>query len=174
MEQDKTLIAIDPGSKGFIAARTQQGTLAFHALADNTTAQTADFLRQLALNANGNIACCIEEIHAIFGASAKSTFSFGETFGTLKGLLTALNIPYHLVPPKTWQREIWTASDKVTKTTTKNNKTTHSIDNKATSINAATRLFPNTSLCRTPNCKKPDDNKADALLILEYAKRKNI
>lgn len=161
----KTTIGIDPGSKGYISVLSQDRTECFP-LAEMDLAQTADTLRSVKQNSPDGLICAIEEVHAIFGSSAAATFSFGKSFGSLLGILAALRIPYALVPPKTWQREIWASSDKVAK----GGKT----DNKATSVNAARRLFPDADLRRTPKCAKPDDNKADSLLIAEYARRKNL
>jgi hypothetical protein len=111
----KTYIGIDPGSKGFIAVMHPDGTREYCSLQDCDYHDIALFLKNIKTVCEENCVCCMEEIHAIFGSSAKSTFSFGETFGVLQGLLIALEIPYHLVPPKTWQKEIWISHDKVIK-----------------------------------------------------------
>ena len=47
-------------------------------------------------------------------------------------------------------------------------------DTKATSINAAQRLFPSVDFRRNEQCRKIDDNKVDALLMAEYGRRKNL
>ena len=75
-----------------------------------------------------------------------------------------------LVPPKTWQKEIWISEDKVYK----NGGGKKMVDNKGTSINAAKRLFPCEDLRRTAKCKNADDNKCDALLICEYGRRRGL
>lgn len=164
----KTYIGIDPGSKGFLVAIQPQGIINI-GIADHSYSEIAKWLRSTIAEGEG-VVCCMEEIHAIYGSSAKSTFSFGETFGILQGMLIALRIPYHLVPPKTWQKEMWVAQDKVFKT--KNDK--KGVDNKVTSINAATRLFPDVDFRRTSKCRSIDDNKCDAMLICEYGRRKNL
>jgi hypothetical protein len=41
-------------------------------------------------------------------------------------------------------------------------------------MNAAKRLFPNIDFRRTTKCKNLDDNKVDATLMCEYARRKNL
>ena len=126
----------------------------------------------------------MEQIHAIFGSSAGSTFAFGEIFGILKGLLIANEIPYHLVPPKEWQKEIWIHQDEIYVNKTRNitdketgvkvPKTIKAVDPKPTSFNAARRIFPNVDLRKNERCRKLDDNKCDSLLIAEYARRKNL
>lgn len=166
----KVYIGIDPGSKGFVCADYGGGEREYCSIAYSSYGEIALFLRNIMAITDGDCVCCMEGIHAIFGSSAKATFSFGENFGILKGILTALKVPYHLVPPKTWQGEMWVSQDKVYKV--KDGK--RSIDNKPTSINAARRLFPDVDFRRTDKCKNADDNKCDATLICEYGRRKNL
>lgn len=166
----KAYIGIDPGSLGYISVDYGDGLHEFCSLKENGWQDVSLFLHNVMVQTNYNCVCCMEEIHAVFGSSAKGTFSFGEVYGMLQGLLIALGIPYHLVPPKTWQKEMWITGDKVYKT--KNGK--RSVDNKPTSINAARRLFPNVDFRRTEKCKNVDDNKCDATLICEYGRRKNL
>ena len=120
----------------------------------------------------------MEEVHALHQSAAKATFSFGEIFGLLKGLLIANNIPYHLIPSKTWQKDIWTNADVVVtyKNVVDKRKTSvrKEINTKATSLKAAIRMFPTIDFRKTVRCKKPDDNKVDSLLIAEYGRRKNL
>lgn len=166
MANGKTYIGIDPGSRGFLTAIRPDGTMDFCSISENNYRDVSKWLSVNSVNA----VCCMEEIHAVFGSSAKATFSFGETFGVLQGLLIALGIPFHLVQPKVWQKEMWITQDKEYKT--KNGK--KSVDNKPTSINAARRLFPDIDFRRSEKCKNIDDNKCDATLICEYGRRKNL
>lgn len=127
-----------------------------------------------------DIACVIEDVHAIFGSSAKATFAFGENKGMLIGLLCANKIPFVLVQPKEWQKELWVNADYVYDYKQVKNKRTGEMENKKavntkkTSINAAKRLFPSLDLRKSAKCKNIDDNKVDALLMSEYARRKNL
>jgi hypothetical protein len=167
----KTRIGIDPGSKGYMTVMHGKDIFTF-ALKDESALET--FVRLKALKATADedgISAVMEEVHAIFGASAKSTFNFGEVFGLLKGLLIAADIPYTLVPPKTWQSEIWINDDKVYRYKRDGKKM---VDTKNTSINAARRLFPDIDLRRNERCRNIDDNLADSLLICEYGRRKNL
>lgn len=167
-------IGIDPGSKGFVAVRIGDNKV-FRALGDGDWRGVSDFLAGLCKEYDP--VCCMEEIHAVYGSSAGSTFAFGEVFGLLKGILVALGIPYHLVPPKTWQKEMWVSQDKVYKATGrvgKDGQPIKAVDNKPTSINAARRLFPDVDFRRTAKCKAVDDNKCDAMLICDYGRRKNL
>lgn len=81
-------------------------------------------------------------------------FNFGQNFGFIQGVLSALGIPFELVRPQKWKKEFSITRDK------------------NTSIAVCKRLFPGASLLRTERSKKEDDNLAEALLLAEYARRK--
>lgn len=171
----KSIVAIDPGSKGFLALLKQDGSREYFSIVEHDMLDIGRWLAKVRKE-EVELVAVMEEVHAIFGSSAAGTFSFGEIFGLLKGLLIGMEIPYHLVPPKKWQEEIWINDDKVWTTSTckQTGKQTKRVDTKATSFNAAKRLFPSEDLRRSPACKKLDDNKCDALLLSEYARRKNL
>lgn len=172
----KLYIGIDVGSKGFISTQIN-GTWEHFSIEDNDLYQLSEIMRQIR-NKHENIACVIEDVHSIFGSSAKSTFAFGFNKGYLIGLLAANKIPYTLVAPKEWQREMWGNSDMVVtykEVTIKGNKTTKKdVNTKQTSINCAKRLFPTMDFRKTEKCKKIDDNKVDSVLLCEYGRRKNL
>jgi adenylate cyclase class IV len=176
MENDKVYMGIDPGSKGFISIQ-KYGEFSFYSIEDNDLYQLSKIMADLRSN-NANIACAIEDVHAVFGSAAGTTFTFGFNKGYLIGLLAANNIPYVLVQPKIWQKEMWGNSDIVPKykeVTVKGKKVIRKeVNTKATSINAAKRLFPQIDFRKTIRCKNLDDNKVDATLMSEYARRKNL
>lgn len=174
-------MAIDPGDKGFIATQLN-GVFNHFSIIENDLYGLSRIMEDIRKN-NTNLVCVIEDVHAIFGSSAKGTFNFGFNKGYLIGLLAANHIPYVLVQPKTWQTEIWTNADKVInyKKTIKKDKNgvekevvRKEVDTKNTSINAAKRLFPDIDFRRNNRCEKIDDNKVDATLMSEYARRKNL
>ena len=173
---NRTYIGIDPGSKGFITIRYDDGIYKFIPL------EGCDFhalsLELMMLHETKDTFAIMEEVHAVFGSSAKATFAFGEINGMLKGLLIATGIPYQLIQPKQWQKEIWINQDMVVdykKVTVKGvEQTRKDVNTKQTSYNAARRLFPYIDLRKSERCKNFDDNKVDSLLICEYARRKNL
>jgi len=173
---DKLYIGIDVGAKGFIATQ-YNGLFDFFSIADHDLYEISKFIQNVK-SEHENIACVIEDVNAIYGSSASATFSFGFNKGYLIGILSANNIPYVLVPPKTWQKEMWNNSDIVVKYKTVKVKgkdiAKKQTDTKATSINSAKRLFPEIDFRRTIKCKDVDDNKVDATLMCEYARRKNL
>lgn len=180
---EKTYIGIDPGQEGFISVIFPNGKFEFYSIDENDDLDLHRILKSIK-ERSWEVCACMEDVHAIFGASAGSTFNFGEIKGILKGLLVAHEIPYHLVAPKDWQKEIWIHQDEIytTKMRTLTDKTTgekiqksyKAVDPKPTSINAARRLFPNIDLRKNERCKKTDDNKVDSLLMAEYARRRNL
>lgn len=174
--ENKLYIGIDVGAKGFISTQIN-GHWQHFSIADNDLYQLSEIMRQMRLKYE-NIACVIEDVNAIFGSSAKATFQFGFNKGYLIGLLAANKIPYTLVNPRVWQREIWENSDMVVsyKTITVNGqqKTRKDVNTKQTSINACKRLFPTLDLRKSERAKKIDDNKVDSILLCEYGRRKNL
>lgn len=173
---NRVYLGIDVGERGFLTLNIGN-EFEFYSIKDNDYYQLGDILKNIK-EQHPNVICIMESIHAIWGSSAKSTFSFGEINGLLKGLLIANKIPYHLVPPKTWQKVMWDNKDMVVsyKPVTIRGKQTakKEINTKQTSFNAAKRMFPNVDLRRTERCKNFDDNKVDSILICEYGRRMNL
>jgi hypothetical protein len=101
-----------------------------------------------------------EDLHSIYGASAKSNFQFGVNNGIVMGALEAMGIKYEVVAPKKWQKYIWKPEDIV--------KFDDKIDTKATSLNAARRLFPNEKFIASSRSFVPHDGIVDAVLIAIY------
>lgn len=127
-----------------------------------------------ASNGNDNIHIVIEDLHSIFGTSAKSNFAFGVNNGIVIGMLQSLQLPYTKVSPKAWQKQIWQGIRPVQISTGKKNKDglpKYKTDTKATSLLAAKRLFPKESFLATERSKVPHDGIVDSVLLAEYARR---
>lgn len=169
-------MSIDPGSKGFICTQID-GVFKHYSIEDNDLYQLSEIMAEIRSKYD-NLVCVIEDVHSIFGSSAKSTFNFGFNKGYLIGLLAANKIPYILVQPKEWQKVVWNNADMVV--TYKQIKIKDKmvskkvVDTKATSINAAKRLFPTIDFRKSERAKNIDDNKVDATLMSEYARRMNL
>lgn len=118
------------------------------------------------INERASIYAVVEDVHSVQGSSAKSNFTFGYNKGWIVGMLTAMHIPYSMIPPKEWQSGVWERCDKV--------MDGKKVKTKETSIKCAKRIFPNVDLRRTPQCRVADDGICDALLMAEYARRKNL
>jgi len=122
----------------------------------------------------------MEEVHAIFGSSAKSTFNFGWIFGLLEGIIVGNEHAYSMVKPKDWQKVIFEGIPIIRKPSKKmrgkdkktgkmKTKTVQgSPDTKKMAILAVQRLFPHLDIAKK---KKPHDGLVDALLLAEYGRR---
>ena len=169
-------MSIDPGSKGFICTQID-GVFKHYSIEDNDLYQLSEIMAEMRSKYD-NLVCVIEDVHSIFGSSAKSTFNFGFNKGYLIGLLAANKIPYILVQPKEWQKVVWNNADMVVsyKQVKVKDKIVSKkvVDTKATSINAAKRLFPTMDFRKSERAKNIDDNKVDATLMSEYARRMNL
>ena len=176
--EEKAYLGIDVGGKGYLSLQ-YKGKWTFLSIIDSDWYEVDKFIKEQKNIYNDNLVCVIEDVHAIYGSSAKATFNFALNKGMLLGILTANCVSYHLVPPKTWQAEMWDNKDivfSVKKYTDKkgNEKSRKKTNTKATSFNAAKRIFPQIDFRRNSRCKNLDDNKADATLMSEYGRRKNL
>jgi hypothetical protein len=100
------IIGIDPGANGGIAAIIG-GKLSVYA-APETEKDYCTILQLIKLNnANDeNICCYLEQVGAMPGQGVTSMFTFGKTYGFIRGVLTALNIPFDDVRPQNWQKAL--------------------------------------------------------------------
>ena len=171
----KHYIGIDPGSHGYIVVLDEEGKyLNSLAIEDSTEQEIAQFLYAVKA-AQPACTCAMEDVHSMPGQGVATTFAFGRNVGFLQGILVALQIPYTLITPRKWQKEMWIAKDMVyTVRKDKNGEDKRQVAPKPTSINAATRLFPTTDLRKSDRARNPHDGKCDALLIALYAKRMNL
>jgi len=87
-----------------------------------------------------------------------SAFTFGVGHGLWRGMLAALGVPYTIVHPKTWQKEMFKDIRKVK-------------DTKKASIITAGRLFPKVNLLPSGKARKESHGMSDALLMAEYGRR---
>lgn len=172
--KNKISLGVDPGTTGFITLITHRGTLYFPV---PLIGKTVDLLKldEIFMNIIGlkspieDIHCVIEDVHAIFGSAAQSTFNFGHIVGALETFLVAYKIPFTKVQPKKWQKEMWQGVPIQKKLS--GTKKTMVNDTKLMSEIAAKRLFPNEDLRKTERSKISDHNKVDSLLIAEYCRR---
>lgn len=150
-----TYIGIDPGSKGAMALMVNGHVTVVPYDKTAYLTHLSAVTSGLRTNAEDDgIVCCIEQVSAHPGEGVKSVFTFGTNYGWLLGVLDTLQIPYQPITPQRWKKEFGLTSDK------------------SKSIEVCKRLFPNVSLLRTERSRKEDDNCAEAVLLMLYAKRK--
>lgn len=145
-------IGIDPGKTGAIAVMDDDGILCLEQFNVDKYVDVLSYVGQS--TSAKDIKVCVEKVGAMPGQGVVSMFNFGHNLGVIEGILSALRIPYQLVPPQTWKKEFSLTGDK------------------AKSIEVCKKLFPWVDLRATEGSRKPSDGLAEALLMAEYARRK--
>ena len=90
----------------------------------------------------------VEHVNAMPGQGVTSMFNFGQSFGVIKGICSALALPIHFVRPTKWKKHF-----NLIKT------------NKEASRTKVIQVYPEIS---SKLSRKKDSNKADAILIARY------
>ena len=95
-----------------------------------------------------NIKVVIEHVTAMPGQGVTSMFNFGQSFGILKGICSAMQLSVYFVRPAKWKKYYNLINSE-----------------KDASRTRAIEIFPYYS---SHLSKKKDSNKADAILIASY------
>jgi len=159
------VIACDPGQTGsFCLLRldsTQQPKIFFIENA-NPLNEIQAWLADATTNLNIRM-LMVEEVHSVFGASAKANFTFGRNVGVVNTLLDLLPIGKDIVQPKEWQKFCGIPAKK------KGQKRSTADVKKLVAV-AADRLYPGCDI-RTPRGRILD-GRADALMIAHFCAHK--
>lgn len=143
------VIAADPGAKGAICALSSDKSIAFIDYTENTL-ELADWLKSY-LPTDVKMAA-VEDVHSIFGMSARSNFTFGKNTGILHGLLRGFGYSLDLIQPKVWQKAIGVK--------------TKGKDIKKEVASIVTRLYPSCEIYTSR--KRLLDGRSDALALAHY------
>ena len=95
-----------------------------------------------------NLRVIIEQVSAMPGQGVTSMFNFGQSFGILKGICSAMQLPMYFVRPAKWKKYFGLIKSEKDASRTK-----------------AIEMFPYFS---PQLSKKKDSNKADAILIASF------
>jgi len=95
-----------------------------------------------------NIRVIIEQVSAMPGQGVTSMFNFGQSFGILKGICSAMQLPMYFVRPAKWKKYFSLINSEKDASRTK-----------------AIEIFPYFS---SNLSRKKDSNKADAILIASF------
>lgn len=95
---------LDPGKQGGIVVLDSDKNVVAFTEMPPTEKDLWLFLTRFSQCRLGNAA--LEAVRSMPGEGHKGAFTFGEGFGRLKMALTAAEIPYNLVQPKAWQKEV--------------------------------------------------------------------
>ena len=174
----KTIIAIDIGKKGAICIYRPSGYPyhEFHPMP--MIKDSLDYTKLLSIltpnNAESTDTTLVifEKLGVIFGTSKATAFSMGHQCGAIEAMCIALGLQYYMVGAKVWQKEMFQGTNLITKKS-KSGKTSVT-DTKATALVVVKQLFPKQKLTFGEKATKPHDGLVDALLIAEFAVRKNL
>ena len=95
-----------------------------------------------------NVRVIIEQVSAMPGQGVTSMFNFGQSYGILKGICSAMQLPMYFVRPAKWKKYFSLINSE-----------------KDASRTRAIEMFPYFS---SQLSKKKDSNKADAILIASF------
>ena len=151
------VIGIDPGLSGAIAILEDNKVLQIFdmpVMAEGkknkrqlNSAQLANIIKE---NTQGSEekAVVVEQVNAMPGQGVTSMFNFGQTFGAIKGICAALNLPIFFVRPTKWKKHFELINS-----------------SKDSSRTKAIEMYPSLS---NQLSKKKDVNKSDAILIARF------
>ena len=107
-----------------------------------------EILKKTRLYEKQDIRVVIEQVSAMPGQGVTSMFNFGQSFGILKGICSAMQLPMYFVRPAKWKKYFGLINSEKDASRTK-----------------AIEIFPYFS---SQLSKKKDSNKADAILIANF------
>ena len=151
------IIGIDPGINGAISIIENKKIIEVY---DTPTmidgkknkrqingAQVTNIFKER-LNGETEVVVVVEHVNAMPGQGVTSMFNFGQSFGVIKGICAALNLPIYFVRPAKWKKHF-----NLIKT------------NKDASRTKVIEAYPEIS---SKLHRKKDSNRADAILIALY------
>ncbi len=151
------IIGIDPGLSGAIAVLENNKVLNIFDIPvmsegkkNKRQLNSALLVNLLKENVNKEeeVAVVIEQVNAMPGQGVTSMFNFGQTFGALKGICAALELPIFFVRPSKWKKHFELINS-----------------SKDASRTKAIEMYPKLSKQLS---KKKDVNRSDAILIARF------
>lgn len=160
---NRLYVGIDPGKDGGLACLCPGGSVLAVERMPPTERDLVDMLESWYFMTEDEAACCltvyVEDVHSMPKQGVASSFKFGFGCGVIRGVLAALGARYEMVSPMRWQKPLGCLV-KGRKAT--DDQTSKKNVNKA----VAQRLFP--------QVPKITHATADALMIAEYGRRKEL
>mgnify|MGYP001370937002 CR=1 FL=1 len=151
------IVGIDPGVSGAISVLENKKVLDVYEMPTMIDgkknkkqvngSQVANIIKER-IKANNEIVIVVEHVNAMPGQGVTSMFNFGQSFGVIKGICSALNLPIYFVRPTKWKKHFNLINT-----------------NKDASRTKVIEAYPGIS---NKLSRKKDSNKADAILIALY------
>ena len=151
------IVGIDPGLNGAIAFLENNRVLGIFDMPvmsegkknkrQLNSAQLVNILKDN-MDDEKNTIIIVEQVNAMPGQGVTSMFNFGQTFGAIKGVCAALNLPIFFVRPSKWKKHFELINSPKDASRTK-----------------VIEMYPSLSNQLT---KKKDVNKSDAILIAKF------
>ena len=151
------IIAIDPGINGaicFFENGQVKEVIEMPTMAEGkknkrqlNSALLVELLKENITNKD-EVAVVVEQVNAMPGQGVTSMFNFGQTFGAIKGVCAALELPIFFVRPSKWKKHFELINS-----------------SKDSSRTKAIEMYPSLS---KDLAKKKDVNKSDAILIARF------
>ena len=107
-----------------------------------------EILKRISKFEKYNVRVIIEQVSAMPGQGVTSMFNFGQTFGAIKGISAALQLPIYFVRPSKWKKHFELINS-----------------SKDASRTKAIEMYP--TMAKNLS-KKKDVNKSDAILIARF------
>ena len=150
------IIGIDPGLSGAIAILENNKVLNVFDMPvmsegkKNKRQLNSALLSNLIKENIGNaeVAIVVEQVNAMPGQGVTSMFNFGQTFGAIKGICAALELPIFFVRPSKWKKHFDLINS-----------------SKDSSRTKVIEMYPKMSNLLS---KKKDVNNSDAILIARF------
>ena len=151
------IIGIDPGLSGAIAVMHDKKVINMYdmpVMAEGkknkrqlNSSQLVNIIKEN-IHEDEETIVVVEQVNAMPGQGVTSMFNFGQTFGALKGICAALELPIFFVRPSKWKKHFELINS-----------------SKDASRTKAIQIYPNLS---NQLSKKKDVNKSDAILIARF------
>ena len=151
------IIGIDPGLSGAIAILDEQKVVELFdmpVMSDGkknkrqlNSAHLVKLIKDNIKNMDDTVVV-VEQVNAMPGQGVTSMFNFGQTFGAIKGICAALELPIFFVRPSKWKKHFELINS-----------------SKDSSRTKAIEMYPNLS---NQLSRKKDVNKSDAILIARF------
>ena len=153
------IIGIDPGVSGAISILENKKVIEIHDMPTmidgkknkrqvNGSQVFNEITKRIKEYKKDQIRVVIEQVSAMPGQGVTSMFNFGQSFGILKGICAAMQLPVFFIRPAKWKKYFNLLNSE-----------------KDASRTRAIEIFPYFSAQLS---KKKDSNKADAILIASF------